>query len=971
MILMTSLRYLFMIPTKIIIKKKYFFYISLISIMLTATLWANRSFNKVDRPFTHRVSMNNSLDGWEYLDLRQKIAQLIMVRIRTDFYNSENNYKKKLKKWISEDGVGGVILFHGNGNIHGIYHNIQDFQSWAKTPLLVGSDLERGLAQQVGSGATSFPHPMALAATGDTSFSYKQGYITAQEGLAVGIHAIFSPIMDINNNPANPIINIRAYSDDPQLVSDFGVSFIKGIQDGGAIACPKHFPGHGNTSIDSHTSLPVIPGSKEELEKMELYPFKQAINAKAKMIMVGHLAIPGLDSTGTPSSHSKIISTDILKDEMGFEGIVVTDGLEMGSMTSNFSVAETCIRAIKAGSDILLLPLNVDEAINSIYEAVLDGRLLEERIDQSVKKIWKMKMELGILENSKIDWKNIENNVGLSKNKATAQFIANRAITLVKNDKNLVPLKPSKLKKITHLILTTDDNGNRTLAGFSKDLSRTYPRVEKILIDYKLNDKRIESIIDDIKGSSIVVVSMLIRIKMDKGESTIDSSHALLLKRLKEENIPTVGISFGSPYLPSYDNLDAYLCTYGYGSTSIKAAANAIWGRSTIQGKLPVTLNEKYKIGHGLEVKSRKFSFEENSKEHNLKLAWGVIDNAILSDIFPGAQIMIVQDNSIIAQKSFGKFSYENNSKEVDNESIYDIASITKVLSVTPITMKLINQRKLSLNHTLDQYYSNLQGNLKGDITLRHLLTHSSGLKPFVEFYKNDPGIDKESMVKDILNLDLDFLPGEKMQYSDLGIILLMDIIEKVSGSTLDQLCEKWIFNPIGMEDTSYNPDISIKDNIVPTEEDNYFRNRLLIGEVHDENAYLLNGVSGHAGIFSNANDLAKYGQLFLNGGTWLGNRLFPDSQINNFTSRQEIPTGSDRAIGWDTPSQNGRSSAGDYFSDHSYGHLGFTGTSLWIDHKSKVIVVLLTNRVHPSRDKKGMYSVRRAFHTEVMKAIL
>ena len=290
---------------------------------------------------------------------------------------------------------------------------------------------------------------------------------------------------------------------------------------------------------------------------------------------------------------------------------------------------------------------------------------------------------------------------------------------------------------------------------------------------------------------------------------------------------------------------------------------------------------------------------------------------------------------------------------------------------MTPITMKLINQRKLSLNHTLDQYYPHLRGEVKGEITVKHLLTHSSGLKPFVEFYKKDSTMGRSAMVENILNLDLDFSPGEKMQYSDLGIILLMDIIEEVSGSTLDRLCERWIFNRIGMENTFYNPDLSTKDNIIPTEEDNYFRNRLLIGEVHDENAYLLDGISGHAGIFSNANDLAKYGQLFLNGGTWLGNRIFSDNQINNFTTRQEISPGSDRAIGWDTPSRNGKSSAGDYFSDHSYGHLGFTGTSLWIDQKNKVIVVLLTNRVHPSRNQKGMYSVRRAFHTEVMKAII
>ena len=332
---------------------------------------------------------------------------------------------------------------------------------------------------------------------------------------------------------------------------------------------------------------------------------------------------------------------------------------------------------------------------------------------------------------------------------------------------------------------------------------------------------------------------------------------------------------------------------------------------------------------------------------------------------------MIVQDNSVVAEKSFGKFTYSDDSKDVDNKSIYDIASITKVLSVTPITMKLINQRKLSLNHTLDQYYPHLRGEVKGEITVKHLLTHSSGLKPFVEFYKKDSTMERSAMVENILNLDLDFSPGEKMQYSDLGIIVLMDIIEKVSGSTLDKLCDKWIFNKIDMLSTSYNPDASLVAKIAPTEDDNYYRNRLLQGEVHDENAHLLGGVSGHAGIFSNAHDLAKYAQLFLNKGTWLGNRIFSDSSVDEFTTRQNLPPGSDYALGWDTPSRNGKSSAGDYFSNKSYGHLGFTGTSLWVDSENDVIVVLLTNRVHPTRQKKGMYSLRRNFHTEIMKAIL
>ena len=926
------------------------------------------SFNVIENSFSHNIVTKVGPYGWKKLDLKKKIAQLIMVRINGKFYNSESYYKRNLKKWISEDGVGGIISF--SGSIHGTYYNIKDFQTWAKVPLLVASDLERGLGQMM-SGGTLFPSNMAIAATGDSSLAYKQGQITAKEALSMGIHVIFAPVMDINNNPDNPIINFRSYSDDPEMVSVFGSSFIKGIQDAGAVACAKHYPGHGNTSTDSHTSLPMILGTKEELDKMELYPFKKAIDADVGMIMVGHISMPGLDPSGTPSSQSKIISSDLLKGELGFQNIVVTDALEMGGITKISSAGEACVRAIESGADIVLLPLDVEFAINAIYDAVINGRISEEKINKSVEKIWNKKYELGILKNSIVEWKKVEDNIGLSENKKIAQYIANKSITLVKNEKKLLPLKASKLKKITHLILTTDDDANDFLKTFHKDLRRTHRNVKKMLVNEELSNNRINSIIEDLKGSSVVVISMLIRIRMDKGESTIHESHARLLEKLKEEKIPTVGVSFGSPYLPSYDPLDAYLCAYGYGSISIKAAANALWGRSNIEGKLPITLSEKYKRGHGIQVEKRRFSFDFNKDSYNLKLAWDIINQGISSKIFPGAQILVVKDNKLISQKSFGKLSYDENSRAVNNSTIYDIASITKVLSVTPIAMKLIDQRKLSLEHTLEQYYPSLYGKPNGKITIKHLLTHSSGLKPFIEFYKQDPNMQKEQMLNNIFSSSLDFNPGDKQQYSDLGIIILMDIVEKVSHSSLDDLCERWVFDAIGMKNTSYNPSDLIKDNIAPTEVDDYFRNRVLLGEVHDENAWVMGGVSGHAGIFSTSKDIAIMMQMLNNGGIWLGRRYFNSASIDQFTERQDQYFETDRALGFDKPSTSGKSSAGDYLSDNSFGHLGFTGTSVWSDPDSDIIIVLLTNRVHPSRDRGGIYKVRRDFHNEVSSLLI
>ena len=302
-----------------------------------------------------------------HLTLEEKIAQMVMVRIRGDYYSSEHWYRKKLQKYLSVDGIGGVISF--GGSIHGSYYNIQQFQKWAKYPLLVAADYERGLGQWMGGG-TLFPSNMAMAATGDSSLAYDQGRITAVEARALGVHITFSPVMDINNNPDNPIINFRSYSDNAETVSKFGTEFIRGVQDNGLVACAKHFPGHGNTSTDSHSSLPTIVGRKTELMNLELKPFKAAINADVEMMMAGHIALPGLDESGIPASHSYAISTELLRNELGFDGIIVTDGMEMGGLTKSAWAGESAVRAIEAGADILLLPMDVEQTLKSVLSAV-------------------------------------------------------------------------------------------------------------------------------------------------------------------------------------------------------------------------------------------------------------------------------------------------------------------------------------------------------------------------------------------------------------------------------------------------------------------------------------------------------------------------------------------------------------------------------------------------------------------------
>lgn len=903
----------------------------------------------------------------ETMTLDEKIAQMIMIRISGKFYNEKSYNYKKIKKLIKNHNVGGVIMFYAD--IHGAYHNISLFQKWSKIPLLVGSDYERGLGQWM-DGATLFPSNMAVAATQNTDNAFKQGKIIAEEAKALGVHAVFAPVMDINNNPLNPIINLRSYSDLPSLVTNFGINFINGIQSQGIHSCAKHFPGHGDTDVDSHTSLPVIKASKKHLLRNELKPFQAAIDTGVRMIMAGHLVVPSIDSTGLPATHSNSIITKLLKTEMGFDGVVITDAMEMGALNSTISNDESVLKAIESGADIILLPIDEVSSIRAIKESIQNGRISESRIDSSVVRILRLKQDAGLFTGKGMPSLNdIRSIIGSNENIAIAKKITSKSITLAKDIKKNIPIRPEIEKNVCHLILSTDDNAKDYLKIFSNDINRTIENTTEIFVNYKLDQFQIKKIVEKISNHDLVLISSLVRIRMDKGESTIDETHLDLLKSINDNtNIRSILVSFGSPYFENYNYFDTLLLTYGYGPLSVEAAGNAIFGRVDISGKLPITLSKELKRGDGLIVNKRVTEFHKNIK-YNMDNVELVIKNAIEGKIFPGAQVFISKGENIVLNKGFGKHTYESNSPKVDINTIFDVASITKVMSTVPLAMKLGEKKKLSINSYVNEYFPEFKGKNKEKVKISHLLTHTSGISSYVEYFKNKNISSENGIINDIMKRDLVFEPGSNHEYSDLGFILLKSIIEKAAGYEFEKLATNWIYRPLKMNKTFFNPDSDEIINVVPTEYDSTFRKKLIKGVVHDENAYLMGGVSGHAGLFSNAEDIAKFAKLFLNDGTWLGKRHFNKSTVLKFIEKQNL-SNSDYALGWDTPALSG-SSAGDFFSNKSIGHLGFTGTSLWIDKKNEIIIVLLTNRVYPSRKNGGMYSIRRNFHNEAMKELL
>jgi len=943
--------------------------------------------------FVSKEETETIQEPWEKLSLDKKIAQMIMFRLKGDITNETTFEYKQFHRWINELGIGGAVVY--GGGLEETFNRIQIAQSWSEIPLFIAADYERGLGQWY-DGATLFPTNMAVAATGRNILAYEQGIITAKEAKAFGVNMIFAPVMDVNNNPDNPIINFRSYGDDPRMVSIFGNSFIRGVQDQNIYACVKHFPGHGNTATDSHTRLPIIPGNKRDFSKIELPPFKSSVKNGVKMVMTAHVIIPGIDRSKKPATLSSVITNGLLRKKLKFDGLIVTDAMEMGAL-NNIKSSEACVRAVEAGADIILLPLDVDSTINAIKEAVLTGRISEERINESVKRIWSAKDDLNLLSDKGIrDWEESISIIGNSEHKKIAKKIAQLSITVVKDKDDLLS-KISDYNKIAHLAITENKNSQKYLLPMKNRLNSSYPDVEEIIITEKLNDKKIYEIANKLTDIDLAFISVVVRIRMNKGIATIDPSYADLLKTLHDRGVPFIVTSFGSPYLPNYDYVDTYIAAYGYGSVLVEAAANALLTNIDITGRLPVDLDKKLIRG------SQNLVYRDDSKLENIDVSYSlsVIDSAIEAKIFPGAQVFISQHGETLVSKGFGYHTYHK-SKEVSTETIFDLASITKVVSATPIVMKLVENEELSLEQPINDFFPGFYKFGKDTIKIRHLLIHESGLSAYHRYFLESKYKGRGDILDNIINRRLTYKPGTEYKYSDLGMILLGTILERIGGNNLHALGKSWFFTPLGMNNTFYNPPANQWKNIPPTERtvipigtsNDSFRRKIANistklfgpmkslsydifprktahGYVHDENANLLGGVSAHAGLFSNAEDLGKYGQMLLNDGMVGDKKIIDKDLLSLFTKRQSTVDEANRGYGWDRPDRDGSSSAGDYFSDKTFGHLGYTGTSFWIDPEQELVVVLLTNRVYPTRKNLGIKQVRRKFHNTLIKSIL
>ena len=574
------------------------------SIITNNIAFAEESDNTLNNNSSPKISnnifsLNNELMNIIELSIRelslyQKCAQMVMPAVYRGALNPASKDYQKIIELVKDYGVGGIVLFQGNSTDQ--KNMIWRLQSLSKIPLLVSGDYENGLGMRI-DDAVSFPHGMAVGATYNTDYAYQVGNATAIEGRKIGINFNLAPVADVNDNPLNPIINIRAYSQDKKDVSSFVNAFVKGSDDGKMLTSIKHFPGHGNTIVDSHHDLPRISGSKEYLFQNELYPFIQAINKGIKAVMIGHLEVPSLDNNaGTPASLSYPIVTQLLKEELGFEGLIITDAIDMRAITRYYSQEEAAVKAVLAGNDIILSPLKPKEVIDAIYNAVNEGIINESRINESVKKILSAKYWLGLL-----DGNSINGNQEFDKQKILAQRIADESITLLKNDDNILPLNSSEYSSITNVIVT-DGVGGLITEYFGDILKKKRNDLTSSKITRRSKKRDYDKAKSTALKNDLIIISSFIRVNAQQGPVEISSQQQELISGFIKSGKKVILISFNNPYLISkFPDVKTYINTYSNTIFSQEAVLKALLGKIEFKGKLPISIpGTNFKIGDGI-----------------------------------------------------------------------------------------------------------------------------------------------------------------------------------------------------------------------------------------------------------------------------------------------------------------------------------------------------------------------------------
>jgi beta-glucosidase-like glycosyl hydrolase/CubicO group peptidase (beta-lactamase class C family) len=970
-------------------------FIFLISVLLfTAFSFQNPPKTKKDPDF---LSLQNKwVDSvFNTLTPNQRLGQLFMVAA---YSNKDLKHAKEIKDLVVDYNIGGLIWMQGGPVKQGKLANY--YQSVAKTPLLYSIDGEWGLAMRLDS-TIRYPKQMTLGAIQNDSLIYYMGRQIAKECKRLGIHVNFAPVADVNNNPLNPVIGMRSFGENKYKVAQKAYMYMKGMQDENVMANGKHFPGHGDTDSDSHKTLPYIGHSKERLDSLELYPFQYLFDRGLASIMVAHLSIPSLDTTkNLASTLSPNVVNELLKNKMGFKGLVFTDALNMKGVAKFYDPGIVDVKALLAGNDVLLFSENVPKAIEEINKAVSEGKISQAEIDVRCKKILQAKYWCGLNVKPEIVTRHLYKELNTKEGEDINYKLAEASITLLKNDNNFLPLKKLDSLKIVEVSFGVEEENSLYTT------IKNYAYAEHVGLTHDAKPEAINAAFEKINNADVVIL------QLNKATNKADNNYGIGNRTLRlMDSIaklkPSVLVVMANPYLfnkiSSVSNFRSVILGYEYLPTLLKASANAILGFSKVNGKLPVTTT-LFKAETGLTLDASFLPKQKSINENFKKKKFGTIDSIALYGIeekaYPGCQIVAFKNGELIYQKAFGNFTYNHDSKLVDNGTIYDLASVTKIVSSSLALMKLESDKLFDYKKTLGYYLPELQGTDKENLVIEDVLTHQAGLQAWIPFYlrtlkKNSdykPGFYNkkatelfptrvarnlyvvkgfnDSIYKRIINSKLEN-PG-KYLYSDLGYYFIQQIIERQTQKKLDEYVSD-IYFKVGVELT-YQPLKKYSINqIAPTENDSKFRKQIVQGFVHDPGAALLGGVAGHAGLFGNALDLAKLMQMYLNKGELNGLRILDSNVVKDFTSCHFCPTNR-RGLCFEKPEPDDKkeSPVTSECSPESFGHSGFTGTFAWADPKNGLVYVFLSNRVYPDVDpnKLAKLGIRGKIHKAFYEAL-
>ena len=884
------------------------------------------------------------------LSLRDRVAQMMMIWVLGDYTSTTDSSFAWTADRIALDHVGGVVM--SLGSPIEVAAKVNALQRRSRIPLLVASDVEPGLGRLEGGtftpgllrggDATVLPSNMAIGATGSAAHAHAAGRIIGLESRAIGIHVAFAPAVDVNNNPANPVINVRSFGEEPNAVARLSAAFVRGMQETGVAATIKHFPGHGDTDTDSHNALPIVSASRQRMDQMELLPFRAAIAAGAAAVMSAHIALPAVSHDSTPATLVPAIMQDLLRDTLGFRGLAFTDAMDMRGVGAGYGVDESSVRAVLAGNDVLLMPADIPAAIAAVTAAVERGEIPATRIEASLRRILEAKIRTGAIQRPFVSLDSLRDVVGTAAHRERAQAIADDAVTLLRNDDGQIPFAPRGRLAVIVFTSESDVSAGRT---FGAEVRAFIPETRVLRVTPATPRERLDSLL---RPDERVVLATFVRTIEGEGRFAVGAHVARWVDSVAISRPVTV-VSFSNPYVVrEFGWVSGYIATYGRGDAVERAAARALAGRIPFHGRAPITLPGFFQTGDG----AAQDAVVAPSLEDSLRT---ILTIGVRDSVFPGAIAVIGDRRGILTQVSVGRIDWAADAPAPDLNTVWDMASLTKVLGMTTAMMQLVEEGRVVLDAPVQRYLPEWTGRNKERVTVRQLLTHSAGLPAFRQLWKLTPTADSARAL--LMATPLDTVPGARMVYSDIGAVLLGFIVERVSGESLDRYLVRSVFVPLGMNDTRYLPPKEWLPRTAPTERDPW-RGRLLRGEVHDENAAFLERPVAHAGLFSTANDLARFARALLNEGSLDGARVVRAETVRDFTRVQNVLL-SNRALGWETPT--GGNSAGRVMRRPAYGHTGFTGTSVWIDPANDRFVLLLTNRVNPTRENSRIGPVRTA----------